>query len=159
MIMDNENTDKEKAELAGQYLDKLARLQAEVENIRKRSVKEKEDFVKFANTGLINDFISILDEFELAKLSAEKNHDPKLLFQGVDMITKHLQQILKDQGLAVIDEAGVLFDHDKHEAVETVSSADCDDNIVVEVLRKGYSLNGRAIRPAMVKVNKKSLAT
>src|SRR3989338_784585 len=114
--MDKKNTDKEyealkeKADLSDQYIDKLARLQAEVENIRKRSAKEKEDFVKFVNTGLINDFISILDEFELAKLSAEKNHDPKLLFQGVDMITKHLQQILKDQGLAVIGETGVIFE-------------------------------------------------
>src|SRR3989338_7680262 len=143
---------KEKADLADQYFDKLLRMQAEVENARKRLLKEKEQFSKFANVELISEFISILDEFELAKDSAEKNHDPKLLFEGVDMITKHLQDILKNQGLSVIDQTGVLFDHDKHEAVGTVESNEFQENTVVEILRKGYMLNGRAIRPAMVKV-------
>ena len=146
---------KEKADLADQYLDKLARLQAEVENIRKRSLKEKEEFTKYANAELINDFISILDEFQLAKDSAEKNHDPKLLFEGVNMITKHLDDILKNQGLSVINQTGVLFDHDKHDAVETVESNEHEDNTVVEILIKGYSINGKVIRPAMVKVSKR----
>jgi len=149
---------KEKADLADQYFDKLIRLQAEVENIRKRSTKEKEDFVKFANIELINEFISILDEFHLAKDSAEKKHDAKLLFEGVNMITKHLEDILKNQGLSVIDQAGIDFDHDKHEAIEVVECSDCKENTVVEVLRKGYMLNGKVIRPAMAKVSKNSLA-
>lgn len=147
---------KEKADLAGEYLDKLVRLQAEVENIRKRSAKEKEEFVKFANTELINDFISILDEFQFAKDSAEKKHDAKLLFEGVNMITNHLNDILKNQGLSVIDETGVIFDHDRHDAVETIESDEHQENTVVEIYRKGYSLNGKVIRPAMVKVSKKS---
>ena len=147
---------KEKADLADQYLDKLLRLQAETENIRKRSIREKEEFAKFANTELINEFIGILDEFQLAKDSAQKNHDTKLLFEGVNMITKHLDDILKNQGLSVIDQAGVAFDHDRHEAVETVQSDECKDNTIVEVLRKGYMINGRVIRPAMVKVSKKN---
>ncbi|OIO80270.1 MAG: nucleotide exchange factor GrpE [Candidatus Omnitrophica bacterium CG12_big_fil_rev_8_21_14_0_65_43_15] len=149
---------KEKADLADQHFDKFIRLQADVENMRKRSLKEKENFVKFASMGLINEFINILDEFELAKESAEKKHDAKLLFEGVNMITKHLQDILKNQGLTVISQTGVAFDHDRHEAVETAVLDDCDENTVVEVLRKGYSLNGRVIRPAMVKVSRKPLA-
>jgi len=159
--MDDKNTEqdykelKEKADLADQYLDKLVRLQAEVENIRKRSAKEKAEFMKYANTELINDFISILDEFQFAKDSAEKNHDPKLLFQGVDMITRHLDDILKNQGLSVIAETGVLFNHDRHDAVEMLESNEYEDNTVVEVLKKGYSINGKVIRPAMVKVSKK----
>jgi len=150
---------KEKADLADDYFDKLIRLQADFENMRKRSLKEKEDFIKFANMQLINEFIGIMDEFEFAKDSAEKKHDPKLLFEGVDMITKHLQGILKDQGLVVIDETGIPFDHDRHEAVDTVEAEDCDENTVTEVLRKGYILSGKVIRPAMVKVCKNTKTT
>ena len=71
------------------------------------------------------------------------------------MITKHLQDVLKNQGLSVIDQTGVAFDHDKHEAVDRVESDECEENTVVEVLRSGYMMNGKVIRPAMVKVSKK----
>lgn len=152
------NALKEKADLADQYFDKLLRIQAETENIRKRLAKEKEEFIKVANIGLVSEFISLLDEFELAVDSAEKKHDTKLLLEGVKMITKHLQDVLKNQGLSVIDQTGVLFDHDKYEAVTTAESDECEENTVVEILRKGYSLNGRTIRPAMVKVSKKTQA-
>ena len=145
---------KEKAGLADQYFDKLLRMQAETENIRKRLVKEKEEFIRLANIGLVSEFISLLDEFELAVDSAEKKHDIKLLLEGVNMITKHLQDVLKNQGLSVIDQTGILFDHDKHEAITTVESNEYEENTVVEILRKGYMLNGRTIRPAMVKVSK-----
>jgi molecular chaperone GrpE len=143
-----------KPDLAEQYLDKLLRLQAETENIKKRLAKEKEEFVKFANTGLISEFIGILDDFKRAIDSAEKNHDTKLLLEGVKMIIKHLQEVLKNQGLSTIDETGVAFDHDKHEAVGQVESDEYQENTVVEVLRSGYMINGRVIRPAMVKVSK-----
>lgn len=149
---------KEKAGLADQYFDKLLRMQAETENIRKRLAKEKEEFIRLANIGLISEFISLLDEFELAVDSAEKKHDAKLLLEGVKMITKHLQDVLKNQGLSVIGQAGVLFDHDKHEAVTTIESDEYEENTVVEILRKGYMIDGRTIRPAMVKVSKKNKA-
>ena len=150
---------KEKSDLADQYFDKLLRLQAEVANIRKRLLKEKEEFVRFANTELISEFVGILEDFQLAIDSAEKNHDAKLLFEGVNMIVKHLKEVLKNQGLSTIDQTGIAFDHDKHEAVGFVESDECEENTVVEILRKGYAINGRVIRPAMVKVSKKSVTS
>lgn len=147
---------KEKSDLADQYFDKLLRMQAEVENIKKRLAKEKEEFIKFANVELISELVAILDDYQLAIESAEKNHDPKLLFEGVNLITKHLQDVLKNQGLSVIDQAQVAFDHDRHEAVGTVETDGCEENTVVEILRKGYMINGKVARPAMVKVSKKT---
>jgi len=145
---------KEKAQLAEQYFDKLLRIQAETENIKKRLAKEKEEFIRFANRDLIAEFVSILDDFQLAIESAEKNHDTKTLLEGVKMITKHLQDVLKNQGLAVIDKTGVMFDHYLHEAVGSAESDEVPENTVIEILRKGYMINGRVIRPAMVKVSK-----
>ena len=146
---------KEKADLTDQYYDKLLRLQAETENIKKRLAKEKDEFVKFANSGLISEFVSMLNDFELAIDSAEKNHDAKMLLEGVKMITKHLKDVLRRQGLCIIDQIGVPFDHDKHEAVGSVESEECQENTVVEIVRKGYMVNGRVIKPAMVKVSKR----
>jgi molecular chaperone GrpE len=153
------NALKEKALLADQYYDKLLRLQAETENIKKRLAKEKQDFVKFANTELISEFVNILDDFELAIDSAEKNHDAKLLLEGVKMITKHLKDVLKNQGLSIIDQTGVVFDHEKHEAVGSVESEEYEEDTVVEILRKGYMINGRVARPAIVRVSKKGGST
>lgn len=149
------NALKEKADLADQHFDKLLRLQAEAENIKKRLKREKEEFVKFANAELISGFVNILDDFKRATDSADKNHDAKLLLQGVKMITNHLQDVLKKQGLVMIDQAGVSFDHDKHEAVGRAETDDVKENTVVEILRAGYMINGKVIRPAMVKVSKK----
>lgn len=157
---------KEKAGLADQHFDKLLRLQAEAENIKKRLAKEKEEFIKLANKDLIAEFVSILDDFQLAIESAEKSparpensaaggYDAKLLLEGVKMITKHLQDVLKNQGLSVIDKTGIMFDHDLHEAVATIETDEFQEDTVVEILRKGYMINGRVIRPAMVKVSKK----
>jgi len=148
---------KEKADLSDQYFDKFLRMQAETDNIKKRLVKEKEEFIKFANLELISEFVSIIDDFELAIDSAEKQHDTKLLLDGVNMITKHLDDILKKAGVSRIDQTGILFDHDKHEAVGCVETDEYPENTVVEILRNGYMVNGRVVRPAMVKVSKKQI--
>jgi len=146
---------KEKADLADQHYDKLLRLQAEVENVKKRLDKEKIEFIKFANAELISELVDIVDDFHRAIDAVRKNHDTKLLMQGVEMITNKLQATLKQRGLNEISETQVAFDHDKHEAVSTEDTDEHPENTVIEILRKGFMLNDRVIKPAMVKVSKK----
>ena len=128
--------------------DKYVRLQAEFDNYKKRSFKEKVDFVKFANEGLIIELLSILDNFERGIKSAEQKKDYDLLHQGVDMISKQLHSLLETKGLIRIESKGKQFDPHQHEAVEVVEGD--DEGVVVEELQPGYLLSGRIIRPAKI---------
>lgn len=135
------------------YYDKFLRLQAEFDNFRKRSFKEKGDFVKFANEGLVLELVSILDDFERSIKSADQKKDFNLLHQGVDMILKQLHRLLEEKGLKKIISVGEKFNPHEHEAMEVVETdADNEDNIILEELQPGYMLNGRILRPAKVKV-------
>jgi len=132
--------------------DKYIRLGAEFDNYKKRSFKEKIDFMKFANEGLIIELLSILDNFERGIKSAESKKDYDLLHQGVDMISKQLHSLLETKGLSRIKAIGQKFDPHQHEAVEVVDGD--NDGEVIEELQSGYLLSGRIIRPAKVKVVK-----
>jgi len=147
--------DKGYKQKADEYYEKLIRLQAETENIKKRLDKDRVEFVKFANIELIAELIDIIDDFHRAADAAKQSKDVKALIDGVDMITSNMSQLLKRRGLEEINKTGIEFDADTHEAVGTVENSEHPENTVVEILRKGYTLNGRAIRPAMVKVAKK----
>lgn len=132
--------------------DKYVRLQAEFDNYKKRSFKERADFVKYANEGLIIELLGILDNFERGIKSAEQKKDYSLLHQGVDMISKQLHSLLETKGLSRIKSVGQKFDPHQHEAVEVVEGD--DEGVVVEELQPGYLLSGRIVRPARVKVTK-----
>ena len=132
--------------------DKYVRLQAEFDNYKKRSFKEKVEFIKFANEGLIIELLSILDNFERGIKSAEQKKDYDLLHQGVDMISKQLYSLLETKGLSRIKAVGQKFDPHKHEAVEVVEGD--DEGVVVEELQPGYLLSGRIVRLARVKATK-----
>jgi len=134
--------------------DKYIRLQAEFDNYKKRSFKEKADFVKFANEGLIIELLSILDNFERGIKSAEQKKNYDLLHQGVDMISKQLHSLLETKGLSRVKSVGQKFDPHHHEAVEVVEGD--DEGAVTEELQPGYLLSGRILRPARVKVVKKT---
>jgi molecular chaperone GrpE len=144
---------KEKAAKADECADKMLRMQADFENRRKRQEREKQDFVRFANEALISELLRVMDDFERAIDSAKNTNDAKVLVQGIEMVRADFQGILKDNGLKVIDPAGQPFDPEKHETVEHVEDAEHPDNTVLEVLRKGYELNGKVLRPAAVKVS------
>lgn len=152
---DELNALKEKAAKADEYFDKLLRLQADFENYKKRLDREKADFIKYANEGLIIGLLNILDDFERAVDSAKNSNDSKMLLQGVEMIKQHFQEALEERGLVKIDPQGESFDPEKHEAVMHIETDECPENTVVEVLRKGYGLNDKILRPAVVKVSKK----
>lgn len=144
-----------KAKEAQENLDRFLRLQAEFDNARKRMLKEKEEFAKYAHHVLISQLLNVIDDFERAYESSQKKHDYEILCKGVDMIIKNIQDLLKKEGVNVIESVGKPFDPTRHEAISHVETDDKDDNIVVEEVKKGYTINGKVIRPAMVKVSKK----
>jgi molecular chaperone GrpE len=138
-----------------EYFDKLLRLQAEFENFKKRTVREKQEFLKYANEDLIYELIAILDNFERAFESANKMNDYKSLHQGVEMILKQIHKLLEKKGVKKIECLGKVFDPVHQEAMAHIETDEYPENTVVEELQKGYLLEDRLIRPAMVKVAKK----
>lgn len=152
---DELNTLKEKAAKADEYLDTMLRFQADFENYKKRFDREKAEFVKYANENLISGLLNVLDDFERALDSAKNSNDAATLIKGLEMIKEHFGRALEERGLERIDPKREPFDPERHEAVAHIEDDEYPDNTVIEVLRKGYGLNGKILRPAVVKVSKK----
>lgn len=147
---------KAEADKAKECWDKLLRVQADFENTRKRLEKEKQDFVRFANEGLIVELLNILDDLERAVDLAETKHqDLPAFLKGVEMILAHLYDMLKEHGVKRIEAEGKPFDPHLHEALMQTEDKEKHENTVLEELQKGYFLNDRVIRTAKVKVSKK----
>ena len=145
-----------KAKAAEELQDKLLRLAADFENYKKRVQREREDLIKYAGESFMLELVHIVDNFERAFQAADKTQDFTILYRGVEMIVKEVQDFLKENGVVKIEALGKPFDPHKHEAVEHVVCEDKEDNIVAEELQSGYELNGRVIRPARVKVSKRT---
>ncbi len=147
---------KEEAGKAKEYWDRILRLQADFENTRKRLEREKQDFVKFANEGIVLELLNTLDDLErVVELAQSKHQDLPAFLKGVEMILAHLYEMLKEYGVRPIDSEGKIFDPHYHEALMQVENKDLPEHTVVEELQKGYLLNDRVIRTAKVKVSKK----
>jgi len=147
---------KEDAQKASEYWDKLLRLQADFENSRKRMEKERQDFFKFANEGIILELLNILDDLERAvELAQEKHQDQAAFLKGVVMILAHIYGLLKNNGVKPIESEGKLFDPHYHEALMQAENKDLPEHTIVEELQKGYLLNDKVIRTSKVKVSKK----
>ena len=147
---------KTEEEKSNEYRDKLLRLQADFENIRKRLEREKQEFIRFANEGLIVDLLNVVDDLERTlELAQDKHEDFSAFLKGIEMILAHLYDLLKKNGLSAIEAKGKTFDPDYHEALLKVDTDDVDENTVIEELQKGYLLNNRVIRTAKVKVSQK----
>ena len=137
-------------------VDKCLRLQADFENTRKRLEREKQDFVKFANEGIILELLNVLDDLERSVSLAETHkEDFEAFLKGVEMILAHLYEMLKEYGLKPVEAQGKLFDPHYHEALLQVENKNLPEHTVIEELQKGYLLNERVIRTAKVKVSKK----
>ena len=132
------------------WSEKYTRLMADFQNFRKRTDKEKADVYSYANEKIMTDLLTVLDNFERA-LGSECRDDAYA--EGMKMIFKQFTDILTASGLEEIDAVGQDFDPNFHHAVLTDNNADFDSGKVTEVLQKGYKLNGKVIRPSMVKVN------
>jgi len=147
---------KEDAEKSKEYWDKMLRLQADFDNTRKRLDKEKQDFIKFANEGIIAELLNVLDDLERAvDLTETKHQDLPAFLKGIEMILAHLYEMLKDHGVTPIAAEGKIFDPNFHEALMQVEDKDLPEHTVVEELQKGYRLNDRVIRTSKVRVSKK----
>jgi molecular chaperone GrpE len=141
------------AELA-QQKDQYLRKAADLENSRKRLVRDKEEAVQFANRNLLYDLVGIIDDFERAIKSSEATKDFETLHNGVQMIEKQFVNLLERKyGLSRFDSAGQEFDPSRHEAVAMEDRADHQVSIVLEDYQKGYILNERVLRTAKVKVS------
>ena len=131
-------------------LDRLARLQAEFENARKRAAKEQQEFKDFAIADAIRALLPVVDSFERALRSSADQ--PTEFRGGIELIYKQLRDALNKLGVLVIPAVGTVFDPRVHEAIEMVDRTDVPDHQVIEELQRGYKLKDRLLRPAMVKV-------
>lgn len=129
--------------------DLLLRRQAEFDNFRKRSERDRSDYLQYAAADMVKDLLPILDDFERAlKVEAPSSDYAK----GVEMIYNRMFDTLKKLGLEPIETAGKTFDPHLHQAIERVETADAEDNTVLGEFQRGYNFKGRLLRPAMVRV-------
>ncbi|MBI2455196.1 MAG: nucleotide exchange factor GrpE [candidate division NC10 bacterium] len=143
-----------KTQEAERLQGRLLRLHAEFENYKKRMVREKAEFLKFAHEGLILEFLPILDNLERALASARAEAGSTPLLEGLEMIARLFRSVLEKAGVKPMEARGQPFDPGHHQAVAQVESSDQDANLVVEEIQKGYLIEGRVLRPAMVKVSR-----
>jgi len=132
-----------------QLLDRLARLQAEFDNARKRQEREKQEFRDYATGNVVEQFLPVLDNFTLA-LNA--NASAEQLRQGVELIVKQMDEVLRNLSVTAVPTVGEPFDPRVHEALGTVERDDLPDHSIAEEIRKGYKIRERLLRPAMVRV-------
>lgn len=130
--------------------DRLLRLQADFENFRRRSAKEREEISSVVTQNFCKDMLPLLDNFERAMAAETK--DAVAFQKGVEMIFTQFQEVLKKNGLEHIEVEGKKFDPNFHQAVMRVEDPDKEDDTVAQELQKGYMVKGRVIRPSMVQV-------
>jgi len=147
---------KAQAAKAAEHWDRLLRNTADFENYKKRAARERQDAVKFANEGLIQKLIPVMDNFEaaLSSLQSTGGESAQSLVTGVSMIYQQLKSILTEAGLEDVESHGKPFDPNFHEAVSQAESAEFPEGHVMQQLRKGYRLRERLLRPATVIVAK-----
>ena len=132
---------------------KYLRLMAEFQNYKKRVAKEKSDIHSYANEKIVTELLEVLDNFERA-LASDNSTDVEGYAQGMKLIFDQLLGVLTKSGLVEVKALGEEFDPNMHNAVMTADSEEYDSNKVCSVLQKGYTLNGKVIRPSMVTVAK-----
>jgi len=133
--------------------DRLLRLQADFENFRKRTLREKGEVHKRANEELMLEMLPVLDHLDLALSHLDENGGNSAFAEGIKLVAEQLLAVLGKFGLAVVDAAGAEFDPNLHEAVSHLPSDGAPENHVVEQTRKGYLLGNRLLRPAQVVVS------
>lgn len=135
--------------------DSVLRARAEVDNIRRRAEQDVEKAHKFALEKFANELLPVIDSLERAvELADKQNTDLHAMIEGVELTLKSLYSAMNKFGVEPVDQVGCPFNPDVHQAMSMVESAEHPANHIVMVLQKGYTLNGRLIRPAMVMVSK-----
>ena len=151
---------KTQAAKATEHWERLLRTTADLENFKKRAAREKQEAIRFANEGLIEKLVPVLDNFDMALAAAQgsTSDSSQSLQTGIAMIYQQLRSVLTDAGLEEITAAGQKFDPNWHEAVSQQETSEVPDGQVLQQLRKGYKLRERLLRPATVIVAKQPAA-
>ena len=142
----------EAQEAMAELNERIIRLTADFDNFRKRAQREKDEARQFANQGLLEKLLPVLDNFEMA-LTAVKDADSSVR-DGVQMILDQLLGVLKDSGVEPVDAMGQPFDPNLHEALSQEETTEVEEGTVVQQVQRGYKLNDRLVRPARVVVAK-----
>lgn len=139
---------------ASENYDRYLRAVADLENFRRRTVRDKDELRQFAASGVLEDLLPVVDNLTLAiNAASQPNADLKNLTGGVEMVLTQLKTALASHGLKEINPAGQAFDANLHEAISAQPSEDVPEGNVATVVRPGFSLNGRLLRPASVVVS------
>lgn len=133
--------------------DQYLRALAELENIKKRAVREREDYIKFATLPIIKKLLPVIDDLDRALNSSNSNQDYEILSKGVQMIAKSLHEMIKHEGVEAIEAVGQPFDPQFHQPLSVEGGSEHPENTVIEEFQKGYIMHGRVIRPSLVKVS------
>ena len=132
--------------------DRYLRALAELDNTRKRAQREREEYIRFANESLLGELLPVLDNFDRAIRAARASGEAEAVVSGVELIQRELLRVLEKFGVTPFSSVGQRFDPERHEAVARVPAGDGPAMVVVAETLRGYLLNGRVLRPAMVTV-------
>jgi len=135
-----------------EYLTQLKYARADLENLKKRFDQKLVEAQKYSNERIITELLDVVDELELAVNSARSSNSTEILVEGVEMTLKKIKKILEKEGVSPIKSVGEQFDPLKHDAVAKTEKEGVEGCIVVEEIRKGYTLREKVIRPSIVKV-------
>ncbi|MFE4711349.1 MULTISPECIES: nucleotide exchange factor GrpE [unclassified Paenibacillus] len=139
--------------LADELQGRVLRVQADYDNFRRRTQKEKEELAQYATSKLINELLPVLDNFDRALATAPAGPETEAFTKGVNMIFRQLDVVLKSEGLTAMESVGQPFNPEYHQAIMQVESEEHEEGIVTEEVQKGYLLKDKVLRPAMVKVS------
>lgn len=159
-VVDEDLQDVEEALVAAEdeldlHREAMLRMQAEMDNLRKRLIRDLEKSRRFALEDIMKDLLQVRDSLERGLDMASPTSTVESLIEGKALTLKMLTKVMNDHGLEVIDPVGQPFDPELHQAMTLQPAAEQDENTVLEVLQKGYKLHDRLIRPAMVVVSRK----
>lgn len=143
----------QRQEEARKNYDLYLRALAEAENTRKRSQRDREEYLKYAGTTLIKKLLPIIDDLHRALEASRTSKDYEGLSKGIEMTVRGLDELLKGEGVKAIESVGQPFDPQYHQALSVEPSQEHPENTVIEQLQTGYILHDRVIRPSLVKVS------
>lgn len=147
---------KQKEEEIARLNDRMLRMMADVDNMRKRLEREREDIICYGNEQLLRELLPVIDNLERALQHGESQSDPQAIKEGVELTLRNFLSVLEKFGCKPFDSVGMPFDPRYHEAVMQKESKEYPENTVIEEFQRGYMFRDRLLRPAMVVVAKGS---